>query len=39
MEQFMGSRKETSNLAKRHIVQTLTWDTAKFMEKTWGLAT
>ena len=33
MKQFIGSRKQTSNLVGGHIMQTLFWDTAKFLEK------
>ena len=36
MKQFMGSRKQTSNLVGGHIMQTLLWDTAKLVEKNIG---
>ena len=33
MKQFMASGKQTSDLVGGHIMQTLPWETAKFVEK------
>ena len=33
IKQFMGSWKQTSNLVVGHVMQTLPWETAKFVKK------
>ena len=37
MKQFMGSRKQIRDMVGGHIMQTLLWDTAKFVEKRYGV--
>ena len=37
MKQFMGSRKQIRDMIGGHIMQTLLWDTAKFVEKRYGV--